>query len=433
MQSGERRSRVQHVRHHTLLPKWAKRAASPLALMTSSSTCGAMREITRSRSVMPPSATNAFSCPPMRRDRPPAMMAPRTRMITHGHVGIDAGCGGSQTVMASPAMHLALAFNPGRDAALVHGGGNDLDLRFGMVLRHHIRDLAAGEIFHVHHDRGAGRKLQPGGRREQRQIGQCPRSPYLPPTTPAFNLRNAQRLCHLLQLLVGHDGHLPDIADVGVALVLLDRAHIRLARQSGMAIPLDPGKAQQDLSGVALCFSSPASAIRTDNKFRTRPRNGAFGQERQRWRLPRDFATIASAMIDNPAEWRRVISTLRGLLCPLPVLKARKRLESMPSGHVLKVVATDPMSAIDMPHFCSRAGSHPSHKCKAGRRLHLQDQAQMTYDFGSLNNWGTLKKVALRTPAVAFQAMPRSMPNGRKLNYHSRPRPRQGPAGIRCG
>ena len=47
---------------------------------------------------------------------------------------------------------------------------------------------------------------------------------------------------------------------------------------------------------------------------------------------------------------------LSGLLCPLPVLKARKRLESLQSGHVLKVIATDPMSAIDMPHFCNEQG-----------------------------------------------------------------------------
>ena len=45
-----------------------------------------------------------------------------------------------------------------------------------------------------------------------------------------------------------------------------------------------------------------------------------------------------------------------GLLCPLPVLKARKRLESLQSGHVLKVIATDPMSVIDMPHFCNEQG-----------------------------------------------------------------------------
>ena len=44
------------------------------------------------------------------------------------------------------------------------------------------------------------------------------------------------------------------------------------------------------------------------------------------------------------------------LLCPLPVLKARKRLDAMVSGSVLQVVATDPMSVIDMPHFCLEQG-----------------------------------------------------------------------------
>ena len=45
-----------------------------------------------------------------------------------------------------------------------------------------------------------------------------------------------------------------------------------------------------------------------------------------------------------------------GLLCPLPVLKARKRLSSAPSGTVLRVRATDPASVIDFPHFCEQSG-----------------------------------------------------------------------------
>ncbi|HQU68005.1 MAG TPA: sulfurtransferase TusA family protein [Albidovulum sp.] len=45
-----------------------------------------------------------------------------------------------------------------------------------------------------------------------------------------------------------------------------------------------------------------------------------------------------------------------GLLCPLPVLKARKRLLSMQPGAVLKVLATDPVAVVDMPHFCAEAG-----------------------------------------------------------------------------
>ena len=45
-----------------------------------------------------------------------------------------------------------------------------------------------------------------------------------------------------------------------------------------------------------------------------------------------------------------------GLLCPLPVLRARKRLIGMKPGQVLRVLATDRMAAIDLPHFCSQAG-----------------------------------------------------------------------------
>ncbi|WP_428924748.1 sulfurtransferase TusA family protein [Marinibacterium sp. SX1] len=46
----------------------------------------------------------------------------------------------------------------------------------------------------------------------------------------------------------------------------------------------------------------------------------------------------------------------RGLLCPLPVLKARKRLQSLPRGAVLQVWADDPAAVIDVPHFCNEAG-----------------------------------------------------------------------------
>ncbi|MEO0664274.1 MAG: sulfurtransferase TusA family protein [Pseudomonadota bacterium] len=45
-----------------------------------------------------------------------------------------------------------------------------------------------------------------------------------------------------------------------------------------------------------------------------------------------------------------------GLLCPLPVLKARKRLEPLSRGQVLRVMADDPAAVVDMPHFCAEAG-----------------------------------------------------------------------------
>lgn len=46
----------------------------------------------------------------------------------------------------------------------------------------------------------------------------------------------------------------------------------------------------------------------------------------------------------------------RGLLCPLPVLRARKRLLGLPPGTLLRLLATDPMAEIDLPHFCAEAG-----------------------------------------------------------------------------
>lgn len=45
-----------------------------------------------------------------------------------------------------------------------------------------------------------------------------------------------------------------------------------------------------------------------------------------------------------------------GLLCPLPVLKARKKLSSASPGTVLLVRTTDPASVIDFPHFCEQSG-----------------------------------------------------------------------------
>ncbi|MCX2695267.1 MULTISPECIES: sulfurtransferase TusA family protein [Ochrobactrum] len=47
---------------------------------------------------------------------------------------------------------------------------------------------------------------------------------------------------------------------------------------------------------------------------------------------------------------------LRGLKCPLPVLKTRNRLQNMASGSLLWVETTDPLSGIDLPHFCTQEG-----------------------------------------------------------------------------
>ena len=47
---------------------------------------------------------------------------------------------------------------------------------------------------------------------------------------------------------------------------------------------------------------------------------------------------------------------LRGLNCPLPVLKARKRLASLPARAQLWLETTDPLAVIDIPAFLAEAG-----------------------------------------------------------------------------
>ena len=45
-----------------------------------------------------------------------------------------------------------------------------------------------------------------------------------------------------------------------------------------------------------------------------------------------------------------------GLICPLPVLKLRKRLKGVIAGGRVRLLATDPAAIVDVPHFCAEAG-----------------------------------------------------------------------------
>lgn len=53
---------------------------------------------------------------------------------------------------------------------------------------------------------------------------------------------------------------------------------------------------------------------------------------------------------------KTIILDLRGLKCPLPVLRARKALRAMAAGEILDVIASDPMSAIDIPNLVRETG-----------------------------------------------------------------------------
>lgn len=47
---------------------------------------------------------------------------------------------------------------------------------------------------------------------------------------------------------------------------------------------------------------------------------------------------------------------VRGLNCPLPLLKTKKELLLMAPGQVLRVRATDPHAEIDLLAYCAKSG-----------------------------------------------------------------------------
>jgi tRNA 2-thiouridine synthesizing protein A len=62
---------------------------------------------------------------------------------------------------------------------------------------------------------------------------------------------------------------------------------------------------------------------------------------------------------------------LKGLACPLPILKTRKALSGLPKGATLEVFATDPGSVPDFTAFCETTGN----------RLVEHDEAAGVYRF----------------------------------------------------
>ncbi|MDC7786181.1 sulfurtransferase TusA family protein [Rhodoplanes sp. TEM] len=56
------------------------------------------------------------------------------------------------------------------------------------------------------------------------------------------------------------------------------------------------------------------------------------------------------------ANTTETVLDLRGLYCPLPVLKAKTALRHVPVGGTLVLECTDPLTVIDVPHFVAQTG-----------------------------------------------------------------------------
>ncbi len=58
---------------------------------------------------------------------------------------------------------------------------------------------------------------------------------------------------------------------------------------------------------------------------------------------------------------------VKGLICPLPILKARKALKDVPRHGTLEVLATDPGAVPDFEAFCRTTGNElAAHSSEGG-------------------------------------------------------------------
>ncbi len=59
--------------------------------------------------------------------------------------------------------------------------------------------------------------------------------------------------------------------------------------------------------------------------------------------------------VDGEPEPAAVLD-VKGLHCPLPLLKCKVALNRLVPGQVLHILATDPMASLDFQAFCARTG-----------------------------------------------------------------------------
>ena len=62
----------------------------------------------------------------------------------------------------------------------------------------------------------------------------------------------------------------------------------------------------------------------------------------------------------------KTVLDVKGLKCPLPVLKVQKAMKSLSAGDILEVQATDPLSVINIPAYCNESGHRHDHKASEG-------------------------------------------------------------------
>jgi len=63
-----------------------------------------------------------------------------------------------------------------------------------------------------------------------------------------------------------------------------------------------------------------------------------------------------------------------GLNCPLPILRAKKALNGLEAGKVLRIIATDPGSVKDFEAFAKQTGNELLESVEAGGKYEFRIQ-----------------------------------------------------------
>ncbi len=76
----------------------------------------------------------------------------------------------------------------------------------------------------------------------------------------------------------------------------------------------------------------------------------------------------------EPSDSPDLTLDLKGLKCPLPVLRTRKALKPLAPGSIIEIETTDPLAGLDIPHMCNEDGHAlvSSERTETGHRFRVR-------------------------------------------------------------
>ena len=88
------------------------------------------------------------------------------------------------------------------------------------------------------------------------------------------------------------------------------------------------------------------------------------------------WARRVGGVIDRDSAPERLDVT--GTLCPVPVLRAARRVRRLPAGALLEVIGDDPLMRLDLAAWCAREGHEVVAMVDEGPRIRCLLRVGMT-------------------------------------------------------